>query len=199
MVATDHLEIEGLVNQLGYQSVMTDPELASGSDRVWAAAKDIDVDIIVNIQGDEPLLTGALLDQLLSAFDDNPELEMATLGRSLKDGDLESLQTAKITLDEAGHALYFSRYPIPYSRKKVSEVGDCCLKHIGLYAYRKSFLQKFCEKGPVQLELAEGLEQLRALYLGARIKVVKVEHESWGVDTPEDIAIVEKVLGEKYG
>ncbi len=119
---------------------------------------------------------------------------MATLGRSLQDGDLESPTTAKIVVNRAQEALYFSRLPIPYSRIDAPKQGAICLKHIGIYAYRKAFLTEFCSQPPTPLELAESLEQLRALYLGARIKVVQVEHESWGVDTPEDVAKVEALL-----
>ena len=97
-------------------------------------------------------------------------------------------------------ALYFSRHPIPYSRQTPADVAGACLKHIGLYAYRKTFLKTFCEAGPADIELAEGLEQLRALYLGASIHVVKVDHESWGVDTEDDVAKIEKLLeGRQHG
>lgn len=193
-VATDHPEIEKLVKSLGVKCVMTDSDLPTGSDRVYAAVKNADVDVVVNIQGDEPLITGPLLDQLAEPMLSDQLLEMATLGREFKPGDLESKTTAKIVLNEKGEALYFSRFPIPYSRVDAPSKGTIGLKHIGLYAFRKSFLSRFCAQSPTPLELAEGLEQLRALYLGARIKVVKVDHESWGVDTPEDVAKVEGLL-----
>jgi 3-deoxy-manno-octulosonate cytidylyltransferase (CMP-KDO synthetase) len=199
VVATDHDEIALLAEKAGVRAVMTPPDLATGSDRVFYAVQTwaLDLagdDVIVNIQGDEPLITGALLDQLVEPFFIDPGLPMATLGRALKAGDLESRNTAKIVLNRRGEALYFSRFPIPYSRIDAPEREALCLKHIGLYAFRKSFLAEFCAEPPTPLESAEGLEQLRALYLGARIKVVPVEHESWGVDTPEDIAKVEALL-----
>jgi len=192
-VATDHEEIQALAQKLKVKAVMTAPELVSGSDRVFAAIHDVNVDVVVNIQGDEPLITGDLLDQLVSPMLEDETLPMATLGRVLQPGDLESRNTAKIVLNDRSEALYFSRLPIPYSR---TEAGPepICLKHIGLYAFRKSFLGRFCKAGPCPLEMSEGLEQLRALYLGARIRVVQVQHESWGVDTPEDIAKVEAML-----
>lgn len=193
-VATDHPEIEKLVKSLGVKCVMTESDLPTGSDRVYAAIKNADVDVVVNIQGDEPLITGPLLDQLAEPMLSDQLLEMATLGREFKAGDLESKTTAKIVLNAKGEALYFSRFPIPYSRVDAPSKGAIGLKHIGLYAFRKSFLSRFCAQSPTPLELAEGLEQLRALYLGARIKVVKVDHESWGVDTPEDVAKVESLL-----
>lgn len=196
-VATDHPDIESLAEQLGAKCVMTASNLATGSDRVYAAIKDSGVDVVLNIQGDEPLITGALLDKLVEPMLSDKTLQMATLGRRLKEGDLESTTTAKIVLNRRQEALYFSRLPIPYSRVDAPDREAICLKHIGLYAFRKTFLAEFCAEPPTQLELAEGLEQLRALYLGARIKVVEVDHESWGVDTPEDIAKVEALLRNK--
>jgi 3-deoxy-manno-octulosonate cytidylyltransferase (CMP-KDO synthetase) len=193
-VATDHSEIQALAKKCGVEAVMTESDLPSGSDRVWAAVKNQDVDVVLNIQGDEPLISGELLDALAAPFLEDGALEMATLGRALNPGDLESRQTAKIALNARGEALYFSRFPIPYSRIDAPPKEAVCLKHIGIYAYRKKFLERFCNHGPTQLEIAEGLEQLRALYLGARIKVVSVEHDSWGVDLPEDVAKIEKIL-----
>jgi 3-deoxy-manno-octulosonate cytidylyltransferase (CMP-KDO synthetase) len=193
-VATDHPEIESLAKSLGVHVAMTDSDLPTGSDRVFAAVKSSPVDVVINIQGDEPLITGELLDQLVAPMLEDPTLEMATLGRRLKPGDLESRNTAKIALNHRNEALYFSRFPIPYSRIDALAQQAISLKHIGIYAFRKSFLAEFCDKGPTPLELAEGLEQLRALYLGARVKVVEVDHESWGVDTPEDVAKVEALL-----
>lgn len=201
-VATDHEQIHALAERIGVKAVMTSPELVSGSDRVYAAVQDQDVDVVVNIQGDEPLITGQLLDQLVSPLLEDTALPMATLGRPLREGDLESKNTAKIVLNHKSDALYFSRYPIPYSRLDLDAAtpGEAvCLKHIGLYAFRKTFLAEFCANGPTTLERAEGLEQLRALYLGARIRVVQVAHESWGVDTPEDVAKVESLLRSRQG
>ncbi len=196
-VATDHADIERLADSLGVKCVMTDANLATGSDRVFQAARDVDADIVVNIQGDEPLITGALLDKLVAPLLKDPKLQMATLGRQLQRGDLENPSTAKIVLNHRSEAIYFSRLPIPYSRIDAPAQKAICLKHIGLYAFRKSFLAEFCSQAPTPLELAEGLEQLRALYLGARVNVVEVEHESWGVDTPEDVAKVEALLKAK--
>jgi 3-deoxy-manno-octulosonate cytidylyltransferase (CMP-KDO synthetase) len=195
-VATDHKDIAALAEKCGVRAIMTASELPTGSDRVFAASKASSADIVVNIQGDEPLIQGEMLDKLVHPLLSDKTLQMATLGRRLKAGDLESESTAKIVLNRAQEALYFSRFPIPYSRAKVDAQGQeaVCLKHIGLYAFRKSFLAEFCSAKPTALELAEGLEQLRALYLGARIKVVEVDFESWGVDTPEDIAKVERLL-----
>lgn len=193
-LATDHPEIEALGKKLGIKTVMTDPNLPTGSDRVFQAVRQENVDVVVNIQGDEPLITGTLLDQLVEPLLSDSTLPMATLARTLKPGDLGSPNTAKIVLNRRQEALYFSRLPIPYSRIDAPSQEAVCLKHIGLYAFRKSFLAEFCAQSPTLLESAEGLEQLRALYLGARIRVVTVDHESWGVDTPEDVAKVEALL-----
>jgi len=198
-VATDHAEIQQLAKSLGVKCIMTDSQLATGSDRVFQAVKNTNVDVVLNIQGDEPLITGELLDQLSEPMLSDKTLQMATLGRRLQPGDLESRNTAKIVLNHRDEALYFSRLPIPYSRVDAPDNKAICLKHIGLYAFRKTFLSEFCAQSPTPLELAEGLEQLRALYLGARIKVVEVEHDSWGVDTPEDVAKVEAKLSLMSG
>jgi 3-deoxy-manno-octulosonate cytidylyltransferase (CMP-KDO synthetase) len=197
IVATDDERIGEVARSLGIEVVMTDPHLPSGSDRVWAAVQNRACDIVVNIQGDEPLLEGQLLDKLVAPFDGDADLSMATLGRTPHPDELAVKTTAKIVLNRRGDAIYFSRFPIPYSRVDAPRGKEICLQHIGLYAYRKSFLKEFCAHGPVPLEEAEGLEQLRALYLGARIQVVRVEHESWGVDTPGDVNKIERILDTK--
>jgi 3-deoxy-manno-octulosonate cytidylyltransferase (CMP-KDO synthetase) len=194
IVATDDERIATLARSLGVQAAMTDSTLPSGSDRAWAATEHKAVEVVVVIQGDEPLLSGLLLDALIEPFTNDAELKMATLGRLLRPGDLQSSSTAKIALNRVGEALYFSRFPIPYSQVDAPHEAGVSLKHIGIYAYRKHFLGEFCSCGPVALEQAESLEQLRALYLGARIKVVQVDHESWGVDTPEDVKKIEHIL-----
>ncbi len=202
IVATDDQRIIHLVEELGgnynnLEAVMTDHDLPTGTDRVWQAAKNIDCDVVVNIQGDEPLIRGDIIDQLCQPFLKKENLDMATLGREFTTvEEVESVNTAKIVLNQYGEAVYFSRYPIPYSREKLSSDGKLggCLKHIGMYAYSKSFLQKFCKQEPVAMEKLEGLEQLRALHLGAKIEVVRVDSDSWGVDTLEDINKIENLM-----
>lgn len=196
-VATDDDRIARLATESGARAVMTDSELPTGTDRVWQASRDLKADVVLNIQGDEPLIEGALLDRLVEPFLADPTLEMATLGRTLDEEALKSQNTAKIVLNERGEALYFSRFPIPYSRVHAGSSIDGALKHIGIYAYRRSFLERFCAQTPTVLEQMEGLEQLRALYLGARIKVVRVEHDSWGVDTPDDVQKIEKIMQQR--
>lgn len=211
LVATDDQRIAAEAEKAGAQAVMTDSDLPSGSDRVWSALKVAGLegtDVVLNIQGDEPLIKGEPLDQLISAFDQRPDLDMATLGRpfdlTTPSGceALASNTTAKIVLDQTGRALYFSRFPIPFSRVQPDAMGPgwqaqlstVVLKHIGIYAYRPRILERFCAAPPAGLEVFEGLEQLRALALGARIQVVQTQHESWGVDTPEDVEKIERML-----
>ncbi len=197
LVATDHAEIAQLAESCGVKAVMTPKELPTGSDRVFYASRNLDAEVIVNIQGDEPLITGDVLDALIAPLEEDSQVDMATLACTLEDADLKSSNTAKIVLNQRSEAIYFSRFPIPYSRVDAPQSEAICLKHIGLYGYRKSFLAQFCAQPPIPLELAEGLEQLRALYLGARIKVVKVKHVSQGVDTPEDVQRAEALLRKR--
>ena len=194
LVATDDERIRELSERCGARAVMTESALPTGTDRVWAAARGLGADIVVNIQGDEPLIDGRVLDALVEPLLKDAAIEMATLARALDEESLASMNTAKIVLNARAEALYFSRFPIPYSREKG---GDCALKHIGIYAYRTGFLERFCAQAPTELERAEGLEQLRALYLGARIRVVKVEHEAWGVDTPSDVQKIEDIIRQR--
>ena len=213
LVATDDSRIAEIANKWGARAVMTDPELPSGTDRTWAALESAGltgVDVVVNIQGDEPLIEGGPLDALVSAFEGRPQIEMATLGREIDLSTeagrvaLHANTTAKIVVTKEDQALYFSRFPIPFSRVKLEgskitesvqkSVRESVLKHVGIYAFRPSFLKRFCASGPCGLELFEGLEQLRALHLGAAIHVVRTRHESWGVDTPGDVEKIEKML-----
>jgi 3-deoxy-manno-octulosonate cytidylyltransferase (CMP-KDO synthetase) len=193
-VATDHPAIFQLAEKCGAHALMTPSDLPTGTDRVFAVSRDNSAEVVVNIQGDEPLVNGIILDLLVEPLLSDAALPMTTLGRAIQPDDLISANTAKIVLNRRSEALYFSRFPIPHSRVDAEGQGAVCLKHIGLYAFRKSFLAEFCAQPPTPLELAEGLEQLRALYMGARIKVIQVNHNSWGVDTPEDVAKVESLL-----
>ncbi|MDZ4676926.1 MAG: 3-deoxy-manno-octulosonate cytidylyltransferase [Oligoflexia bacterium] len=199
LVATDDERIAKLSEKCGVKAVMTDSSLPTGSDRIWAAIKSVDCDVVINIQGDEPLLTGLELDALAGAFTDK-SIEMATLARPLKnDEELNNPTVAKIVLGQNNNALYFSRFPIPHSRIPGNLDAYACLKHIGFYGYTKEFLGRFCKQKPVALELAEGLEQLRALWLGATIRVILTQYDSWGVDTPEDVIRVEEILKTRKG
>ncbi|WP_413582455.1 3-deoxy-manno-octulosonate cytidylyltransferase [Bdellovibrio sp. HCB288] len=199
IVATDDELIKGAAEDVGAKVVMTDSHLPSGSDRIHAAIKGIDCDVVVNIQGDEPLVTGELIDRLAQVFVDEPKMDMATLAHPISEEELQNPNSVKVVMNINDEALYFSRFPMPYSRMKANEMGDYsgCLKHIGMYAYSKEFLKEFCEAPQALIERAESLEQLRALYLGAKIKVVRVKEASIGVDTPEDLEKLEKILSQR--
>lgn len=199
VVATDHLEIAKLAQSLGVEAVMTSPDLPSGSDRVWAAAQDKNADVILNIQGDEPLLKGEWIDRLIQPFLSEPQLKMATLAHPILAEELSSLSVVKVILNQNSEGIYFSRHAIPYTRQTFQESPNLCLKHIGLYAYKKDFLKKFCQTAPTTLERAESLEQLRALYLGERIKVLPIEALSIGVDTQDDVNSVSQILSKAQG
>lgn len=194
-VATDDERIAKVARTAGAQVAMTDSQLPSGTDRIWAAIQNVDCDIVINIQGDEPLIKGFLIDALVKALIEDPELEMATLAHPISLEELHSPNSVKVVRDQNGNALYFSRLSIPYSRDnaKQSDLSGC-LKHIGMYGYRKSFLQTFCAAPQVEIERAESLEQLRALSLGAKIKVIQTSEKSWGVDTLEDLKRVEEIM-----
>lgn len=197
VVATDHEGIANVVRNLGFPVAMTPSDLPSGSDRVWHAVKNLDCDIVLNIQGDEPLIRGTTLDAMVSSAlaDTQQKYHMWSLAHSLSEETLHSQQVAKVVLDKDDCALFFSRLPIPFSRKKFTEVSPSpCLKHIGIYGFRKKFLSEFCQQPMVPAEEAEGLEQLRALYLGAKIKMIQVQEDCWGVDIPADVQKIEALL-----
>lgn len=197
IVATDDSRIAELAEKCGARAVMTDPDLPTGTDRVWQAVRDLDADVVLNIQGDEPLVDGRNLDLLMEPFLADSSLEMGTLACDLVEADLDSKNSVKVILKHNGDAIYFSRFPIPYSRLEFSMAPQLALKHIGIYAYRRNFLNQFCSQEPTALEKMESLEQLRALYMGARIRVIPVQQESWGVDIPEDVQMVEKLMANK--
>lgn len=199
VVATDSLEIKNSLKKLPVEVVMTDSNLASGSDRVWAAIKDYTEDIIVNIQGDEALLKSLYIDQAVQRLRDvtlnkSDGLAVSTLACSLLKEEVDNLNTVKVICDHQGQAIYFSRYPIPYFREPLGVTTDLSLQHIGLYAYTRAALQLFCSKPIVPLEKAESLEQLRLLYWGVPIYIQKIDNKLIGVDTIEDARKVELIL-----
>ncbi len=199
IVATDDPRIKSVAEATGCKVVMTESELPSGSDRIHAAIQNIECDIVVNIQGDEPLVTGSLVDQLAQVFLEDSTIDMATLAHPINREELLSPNSVKVVLNCKDEALYFSRFAIPYSRINNPQDAEitACLKHIGMYAYTKKFLKQFCESPQSAIEVAESLEQLRALYLGAKIKVVRVQENCVGVDTPEDLKKVEELLRQE--
>ncbi|MCK6598866.1 MAG: 3-deoxy-manno-octulosonate cytidylyltransferase [Bdellovibrionaceae bacterium] len=203
IVATDSEEIKNELRSLPVDVVMTDSDLPSGTDRVYAAIKHIETDAVINIQGDEPLIHPEVIDQLVDSFTQYPGIDMVTMGQEITHlEDLISFHLVKVICNKQQEAIYFSRFAIPYSRVNHNQLKfplKGCLKHIGLYGYTFSFLKQLCHTAPVELELGESLEQLRAIYLGAKIKVIKTNHFFLGVDVPEDIQKVEKWLDSFHG
>lgn len=199
VVATDSIEIKNSLKSFPVDVVMTDSSLASGSDRVWVAVKNSLADIIVNIQGDEVLLEPSHIDlavETLLIESSKNNLAVSTLASALPKEEENNLNVVKVICDHNSRALYFSRYPIPYSRTTRKEI-DVSLQHIGLYAYTHEALKLFCSKPPVALEKGESLEQLRLLYWGVPIYVKKIEQKLIGVDTMEDAKAVEAILLKK--
>jgi 3-deoxy-manno-octulosonate cytidylyltransferase (CMP-KDO synthetase) len=191
-VATDDERIMTAVRSFGGQAVMTRADHPSGTDRLAEAVQGLDADVVVNIQGDEPMLDPAEIDAVVAPFTGNPELMMSTACVRIRHApDVDDPAAVKVVTDRNGFALYFSRLPIPFYR---SGPRGGHYKHLGLYAYRKEFLAVYASLPRTPLEQAEGLEQLRVLEHGHRIKVVEVEHDAIGVDTPEDLERVRKQI-----
>ena len=196
LVATDDERIVQAVENYGGRAVMTPSELPSGTDRIACAAGDFaDDDILVNIQGDEPLIDPALIDALVAKLRDGA-FEMATAVTPIKSAaDLAAKTVVKVVLARDDAALYFSRAPIPCDRDREPDLASgLYVRHLGIYAYRGGFLKRYVKEPLCALERTEKLEQLRALWMGARIAVVRTADEGIGVDTPEDAARVERIL-----
>ncbi|MBF0154412.1 MAG: 3-deoxy-manno-octulosonate cytidylyltransferase [Magnetococcales bacterium] len=194
LVATDDERIQRAVLAFGGDVVMTSPAHASGTDRVAEAARSLDADWIVNVQGDEPLLHPQMLDRLLEPLRHDPTIPMGTLAHPLiEPGDFLSPDVVKVVCDLRGFALYFSRAAIPLAREQ-RDTPTHVLRHIGLYAYRADFLQRFARLDSTPLERLEKLEQLRALEHGFPIRVVTTSHGATGVDTMADLDKVRKIL-----
>lgn len=197
IVATDDGRIAEAVAQYGGKAVMTPSELPSGTDRIACAAGDFaDDDILVNIQGDEPLIDPALVDSLAMKLKGDAKWDMATAVTPIKSAaDLAANSVVKVVLDRDMGAMYFSRSPIPCDRDHEADLASgLYVRHLGIYAYRGAFLKRYIAEPQCELEKTEKLEQLRALWMGAKIAVVKTDDEGVGVDTPEDAERVAKIL-----
>lgn len=197
-VATDDQRIEACVKGFGGQVIMTSPDHGSGTDRIFEAAAILGLgseDLVVNIQGDQPVFPPSLVEGLVVPFEQDSLLAMSTLARPLSSYEQAlNPNQVKVVIDRDGFALYFSRSPIPYHRDGGGETSTY-LKHIGVYAYKVWFLEIFSRLPQSTLEKAERLEQLRALENGYKIKVVITSLDSPEVDVPEDIGRVERALG----
>ena len=187
IIATDDDRIAKAARSFGAQVQMTRPDHLSGTDRVAEAASSDHAQVIVNIQGDEPLIDPGAIDAAALALLDDPDLPMATLKKRIEiPGEVNDPNVVKVVANLAGDAIYFSRSPVPFFRDG-SVAGATHYKHIGLYVYRREFLFAYSNLPVGPLEQAERLEQLRAIENGHRIRVVETESESLGVDTPEDL------------
>lgn len=191
LVATDDEHIYEAVLQHGGKAVMTRKDHPTGTDRLAEVAEKYpDVDLIINVQGDEPLIEPALIDELAAAFDGDADLQMATVCTEITDeAEAKNPNNVKVVMDRKGYALYFSRSLLPYPR----HTGTPVYKHIGIYAYKRDFLLQYAKMEETPLEHAESLEQLRALENGYRIKVIKTPYRFVGVDTAEDLAKVNEI------
>jgi len=198
LVATDDERIFAEAERAGAAGVMTRSDHPSGTDRIAEAVAGRDAEIVVNIQGDEPLISPELIDRLVETLAGDGTLQMATAASPIADAaDLHRSDVVKVVRRADGTALYFSRSPIPFRRGEgegFAPVAGLHLRHIGIYAYRRDFLSRLVATPPCALEETEKLEQLRALSLGARMAVLETEESGLGVDTPEDVARVEAAL-----
>ena len=196
VVATDDARIAAVVRGFGGEAVMTSPDCASGTDRVAEAARGMDEEVIVNLQGDEPMMHPSVIDAVAAPLVADPGVLMSTAALVQDDpAEYGRPSVVKVVVDARGDALYFSRSPIPHHR----DTGTGRYrKHLGIYGYRREFLFRVAALSPSRLEEAERLEQLRVLENGHRIRVVDVAHDSVGVDTPEDLKAVEgRLCGPK--
>jgi 3-deoxy-manno-octulosonate cytidylyltransferase (CMP-KDO synthetase) len=190
VVATDDSRIVAAVESFGGQVILTRRDHPSGTDRVAEVAEQLDAEIVVNLQGDEPLIDPASIDLLVKCLAADPDADMATLAVPLSTLDQwQNPNCVKVVCDASGRALYFSRSPIPFVRDGRPDFADRpprFLQHLGLYAYRRRFLLQLAQSPPAPLEQLEKLEQLRALAQGRHIQVGLVDHAGVGVDTYDD-------------
>jgi len=193
IVATDDLRIATAVASFGGDVRLTRADHRSGTDRLAEVASTLDCDVVVNVQGDEPLLDPRAIAEVVAPFSDRA-VSMTTAYKRITDpNELNDPNVVKVVVDRAGFALYFSRAPIPHARDPRGGWPPL-YRHVGLYAYRRSALLVFASLEPTPLERAESLEQLRALEHGIRIKAVETAYDSLGVDTPEELEHVRRLL-----
>ncbi len=201
-VATDHDEIRKTVSGFGGRVQMTSPAAASGTDRVAEVARGMpDVEVFVNVQGDEPEIEPAAIDLVITLLEKDPEAPMATLATPIRDREtLQDSNCVKVVRDDNGRALYFSRSPIPFAREWSDDLltsdPPTFLLHLGIYAYRRDFLLEFTDRVPARIENVERLEQLRVLAAGHKIAVGIIDRAPAGIDTLDDYrAFVSRARG----
>ena len=211
IVATDDRRIMEAVERFQGDAVMTDSGHSSGTDRVAEVIRELECDLVVNVQGDEPLIKADMIEEAVKLLREDKSADMSTLASPAERSEVNSRDTVKVVLNKKDYALYFSRALIPaaagdkkiereacgeHNREKEGQRADF-LQHIGLYVFRREFLLKFTEWDSTPLEKRESLEQLRALENGHRIKIARVNHHGPGVDRPEDIEKVETILRQE--
>lgn len=204
IVATDSEQIFACVQAFGGKARMTRADHENGTQRIAEVAKDLDAEVVINVQGDEPCIHPNAIEAVVHRLQEQPSLEMATLAEEIRDPEMIfNPNVVKLVMDAHNRALYFSRAPIPYRKHAgmsgptwphEAESSPTYLRHIGVYGYRTDFLLRYVSEPPCALEQIEGLEQLRALYMGASIGVSMTQHPSIGVDTPADVARAEEYL-----
>ena len=194
--AVSEQEVADVVEAAGFKAVMTDAALPSGSDRIWQGVQRLMAqgvekpEIIINAQGDEPLMPPELITECLKAFKDKPDADVVTFAHKVTDeGDITNPTKVKVVIGLDGRALYFSRSPIPYGAKEM-------WRHVGFYGYRYAALEKYVQQSPTPLQKQEDLEQLRGLEIGLTYYVVETLHEPVGVDTPADLERVKGMLAQ---
>jgi 3-deoxy-manno-octulosonate cytidylyltransferase (CMP-KDO synthetase) len=199
VVATDDTRILEAVEAFGGNAMLTNPSCPSGTDRAAEIARQQSCELIVNIQGDEPLMKPEMIDQLITGMEAEPSFPIGTLARAIESAEVwANPNVVKVAFGSNGNALYFSRCSLPYVRDANGAfVAGKTYKHIGIYAYRREFLLNFVALPQSALEQTEKLEQLRALENGFAIRVWVTPHDSIGVDRPEDVALVEEILRKK--
>ncbi|MEX3712272.1 3-deoxy-manno-octulosonate cytidylyltransferase [Cytobacillus horneckiae] len=195
VIATDDERIKKAAEKFGAMAVMTRSDHMSGSDRISEVSKIVEGDFFVNIQGDEPLISPLLIDELVrEARMTNNDIAITAMTEIVNKEEVDDPNIVKVVTDQLGYALFFSRKGIPYNR---TEKDAAYYKHIGLYGFPRAVLHGFVDLPPSQYEKIEMLEQLRLLENGYRIKMIKTDYDAVGVDTPEDIEKVESIIGGK--
>ena len=185
IVATDNEKIESEVKSFGGRVMMTSPDHPTGTDRLAEVAASLpDYDIVVNVQGDEPFINPDVIDSLAKMLAERDDLDMTTAAAPLKEDEYDDPSAVKVVVNQKGEALYFLRSLIPYPRNEFSVPP---LKHVGIYAYRRDFLLAYAGMKQTPLEKTESLEQLRALEMGYKIGVIRIDSEDIGIDTEEDL------------
>ena len=192
IVATDDQRVFDKVEYFGGMALMTQPNHPTGTDRLAeVASHHQDVDVIINVQGDEPLIDADVIDQLADLFLEDADLQMATVASPLLEDEYDEPSAVKVICNKQGDAMYFSRSLIPYPRHAFINPP---MKHVGIYAYRRQFLLDYAKMDPTPAEETESLEQLRALENGYAIRVIKTDKRFVGVDTPEDLERVNAIF-----